>query len=740
MMSRFDSITLQESARHYRIRGGIWEYTLSRASGLIEQASVRGQPWLARPVPDLWASGAVDPRPDEYSARHAPDAQARLVSASPECVLIESEGRFARVDGALLPLRWQLRYRFDEDGTVQVDVTVGALENTAIRWLSLGRGMVRRSACRFITHETDNGEGWATCRPASHDLAEGDYEAGGRFIPWLHFGSDRGGLDIVFPHSDRSFWGWTDTCPYPTGDPLGRPGDRMRLGASQESAHWEAFAFRNLYEPLPEGWSYFDTFYLSLLPGKEMPPSANDLRVWWMGPHQYVSGWRHPDESKIAEWSAAGANLVIGRANWRSGDYSHPDHPDEAARFIETCHRYGMKVIPYITFTDMEFGAPAFDRSGREWRIEPVAEFNYRSHLMCYGAEGWQAHWEKEVVAFWKALPFDGLCIDFWAGRMVCRNDRHGCAGPHGRFNAAGLRRMARFAHRLVSERNGLIVANCNIMPIAMLNNYFDVRLLGEWHNLEETESLTTRLFHNAHRYGSGNLLLVGNIPRLTEKTLALTEAYQGPQVMSHARTPEERDLLSRRARLLASFGIDRTEALNVFEIPPLPGAEGVQPSLYRRPDSGETLLTLSRPVPGDAAVSLSALSGFFQPAGEASLIFCPETGQLIGGRALGPGEIGKMTLDIPGESLRTLWVRPDPDHPCLLCTLSGNLRPDAQWDEAQKQLAFIVEHPALRQAEIAVSDTPAAIYAGEEAVTIQSSGGAAIACVPCNRRVIVQY
>lgn len=735
-----DPITLRESPQTFRLSGGTWEFGVSQVSGLLESAVVRGDSWLASPLPNLWVSGAVDPRAEAYWARYSTDTRIQVVSASPEQVVLESEGGFARIDGAALPLRWHLRYIFDLDGTVQIDVTVRALAKLTLRWLSLGQGTVDSASCRFLVHEADVGTGACTCRPECHALEAGDYEAGGRFIPWLHFGNDRSGLDLVFPHSDRSVWGWTDTCPYPTGDPLGRAGDRMVVKASSGRASWEVFGVRNLYEPVDENWSYQDTFFLSLLPGKAVDPRTHDLRVWWLGPHQHRSGWRCPDEERVADWAAAGTNLVIGGVNWRSGDYSHPDHPDEVERFIATCHRYGLQVIPYLTFTDLEFGAPAFEAHGRDWRIEPISEFNYRTHLMCYGAEGWQEHWEREVAAAWEQFPWDGLYIDFWASRLVCHNPRHGCVGPYGRFTAAGLRRLARFAHSLVAQRDGIIVANCNILPLALLNNWFDVRLLGEWSNLEETEPLATRIFHNAHRFGSGNLLLVSQIPHLTERTLALIAAYQGFPVLSQARTPAERELLSRQARMLAAFGIDRAEARNTFELSPLPGLEGVQPGLYYRPDNGESLITFSRTEPGSTTVPLRVLADLCEMPSGPFLVCSLERGELIGGKALMLRELSELSLEVPGESLRTLWVRPDPGTPCLLYALSGKPRPPTEWCAEDRQLRFTVDHPALPEAELFLSGAPLSITAGPAEVPFTFAQGCTSAKVPCNVPITVAY
>ena len=128
---------------------------------------------------------------------------------------------------------------------------------------------------------------------------------------------------------------------------------------------------------------------------------------------------------------------------------------------------------------------------------------------------------------------------------------------------------MARTAREIVDTKteNGLILSNTNILPLAMINNWMDARLYGEWHNLEETDPLSLRMYYNSHRYGTGNVLLVSKVPEITEKTLALSGLFQGNPVISHARTPEGRKLLERNALLLNAFGANKSVALNQFEM-----------------------------------------------------------------------------------------------------------------------------------------------------------------------------
>ncbi|HEX6970984.1 MAG TPA: hypothetical protein VF234_02050, partial [Limnochordia bacterium] len=345
---------------------------------------------------------------------------------------------------------------------------------------------------------------------------------------------------------------------------------------------------------------------------------------------------------------------------------------------LETCHRHGLRVMPYLTFTDMEFGASGFDEMDRLGRIEPVSEFNYRSHLMCYAAEAWQARWREEVARACERFAFDGLYIDFWAGRLACRNARHGCTGPYGRFTAAGLRQMARCARTILHSQRpeGLILANTNILPLAMINNWFDARLYGEWHNLEETDPAFLRAFYNSRRLGTGSVLLVSRVPKITGRTIALAEVFQGTPVLTHARTPAERAVLDEHARLRAAFGVSEAVGWNHFELQePMAGVlpAEVRLSAFYHPGRREVLLALSQAAGPEVSVCLGSLlarldEAVLRPAG----FSLPERRTVRQGRgagavlsgapptAAGGDEPVTAEVLVSADDVHYVWIRAD--------------------------------------------------------------------------------
>ncbi len=211
-------------------------------------------------------------------------------------------------------------------------------------------------------------------------------------------------------------------------------------------------------------------------------------------------------------------------------------------------------------------------------------------------------------------FDFDGLYIDWWSGKLACRNRGHGCGGNYLSFTLPGVRDMARFAHQAVRARkaDGLILSNTNVFPAAMVNNFLDVRLLGEWADIEKTDPNFVRVFHNAHRLGSNNLLLTGRIPRVTPRSVAFQFLSAGPMVIRR-RDQRERRLLLRYANALVSAGIRSARPITPFvssavaAVRPRNCAVGIYPV-----PSGDVILTLSNreDQPVEARLHVTSLRG----------------------------------------------------------------------------------------------------------------------------------
>lgn len=760
-LASFQPLSVKESQTQIEIEGNTFIYKLSKMNGLINSICVLGDEWITGYIPDLWVSSANDPLLMQYFAKFTPFVNVNIVESLSYRVIISTFGEFATSDKSTLPLKWNLLYTFDIDGTVKVDVEISAKKNVVLRWLTLMEGRISDKFCDFASHEYDLGRESKTCSPTNYDIINNhQINCGGRYIPWFHFGNDKSGIELIFPNSDKRFASYTDTSPFPGGDPLGKAYDLFALRKENHCLTLTSFGIRNLREVIGPRYSFKDYFYISVLPSHEVPSKTNSIQIQWIGPHQYVNNWKHPSEKDIKEWAANGINTIVGGANWFSGDYSHCSMPEETKQFLDICHYYGLRVVPYVTFTDQEYRVPHFDETGPKWRIEPVVEFNYRSQLMCYGSEEWIEHWKNEIKNIFDQFPFDGLYIDFWAGKLNCYNTKHGCIGPYGRFTVEGLRKMVRIAREVVDTKteNGLILSNTNILPLAMINNWIDARLYGEWHNLVDTDPLSLRIYYNSHRYGTGNVLLVSKVPKITEQTLSLAGLFQGNPVISNARTLQERSLLERNALLLQAFGVNQSNALNKFEIGEIKFSlnekNAPQVSLYYHPHNNEILIFFSsfRQTNLNFRLGyameniLEKVSNYFKienffPREMFYYFYIFEDKELIGGKSLTFDDLASYTLELPAESYRNVWIKPDLNRPTLLYSLNNGNKPLEEFNSKINELVVTVFSQSRSSAEtVILGENPKMVKVQNKKVHYTPHKGWWEADLPCNSPVKIAY
>lgn len=527
-MPIFAPLRSLETASGVKVETLRFSIEIGRRNGLIRELILSDRRWVSasEPIPDVWVSPSIDPRGNEYRARYEEHAEVSVEWAEDGRVVVRSVGRFYRISGEALPIQWTLRYDIRNDGICHVALSLRSDKETALRWVVASGGVLVTPPHALLIFEHE-----ATA--AGFGLDTQVYDLGDRKkietieenIPWFEMGTSDGSVDVVFPHSGQPAVGWTDTSPYVDGDPLGAPKNGVRLENYANGIRWQRYRVRNAYQWITPSIALTDEFYLGLQPVREDQPTHSLLSTHWEGPHQFIHGYQVPSSQEIEEWASEGVRLVIGGVNWASGDYQNPVNLEDARQFIATCHQHGMKVLPYVTLHDLEYSAPISALKDETWRMEPIVEFNYRSHLMCSGADEWREYWKQNIVRALETLEVDGLYIDFWAGKLLCSNARHGCAG--GRYNAVSAGEMLTFARDALVERMGqsLIIANTNILPLAMINHSIDVRLVGEGKNIEKTPEKVLRAFYDPLRFGTSQLVLVDSVETISRRTVAVSVA-----------------------------------------------------------------------------------------------------------------------------------------------------------------------------------------------------------------------
>jgi hypothetical protein len=274
-------------------------------------------------------------------------------------------------------------------------------------------------------------------------------------------------------------------------DSRGRTNIFTQLYMRDRRLELEEFDIRNTTFPFNPGEVRERVFWVQPTPAKRPRNDLNSLRVVWPGPHQIVmprwrgtrQPWEPPSDERVRMWAQIGVNLIVGGADYWSGDYTRPLQPEKIKHFIATAHRYGIKVIPYVTFTDFNFAAPGYQEHAAEWMASESIEFANETTLMCYNAEGWREYLEKQWDELLSNFDFDGLYIDHWINIRFCSNSRHGCGGYLGSFATEGYHDFAKRARRVVARHTGgkgVMLLNANMLLFSGVVPWFDIRLNGE--------------------------------------------------------------------------------------------------------------------------------------------------------------------------------------------------------------------------------------------------------------------
>ena len=161
-----------------------------------------------------------------------------------------------------------------------------------------------------------------------------------------------------------------------------------------------------------------------------------------------------PTDNELRQLVNLGVNLVRIHegANWKntSEDYwadgMYPPYPgqnlSEMKRVINTCHRLGIKIIPYFSVVEVHPLSPAFLKHGIDWYLKAGPDHYLRwSHpgtdqlwgaVMCT-ASGWGQWLARYIERVIEEYGFDGIYLD-GTGTGLCFHSGHGSV-PHSNFD-----------------------------------------------------------------------------------------------------------------------------------------------------------------------------------------------------------------------------------------------------------------------------------------------------------------
>ena len=562
----FAPLRVKETARGITVQGGTFRLTVSRRTGQMVSARVLGTEFLARgsslPNPYIGLFPADEPGatprggPERPRYGHEVSAGIRprlweegltgayrydvgradaveLVTAEADHVVIRSRGRYG--DTAV---GWTVEYDIDVDGFTRVTVKTEAAEPVKLRWHCFNHVTMDPEAVEFIVPWTDSAMAQVLgfhsqhTRPVSH-IGEDELVFGAHLNPYFHLGNRRTGIEFSKEDFTDRWAGYKDTSTVledgtqvhfdsvltRDGEEMGQADSRGRrahltqIYRRRAGYEIEEFDVRNTTIPLNPDDPRQRTFFFQLTPPKEPRRDLNSVRCVWPGPHQMVMArwggrreeWRPPSDEQVRTWAQMGVNLIVGGINYFSGDYLHPTHPEATHHFIAEAHRYGIKVIPYVTFSDFNFCAPGYQEHALRWMTSSGIEYKNETTLMCWGAEGWREHFERQVDTLLSRFDFDGLYIDHWGHTRMCNNQRHGCGGYFVRAVAEGYHDIAKRARRAVARHTrgqGIILLNTGEELFSGVLAWMDLRLMGENLDPRQAPELTLTSTYNGERQG----------------------------------------------------------------------------------------------------------------------------------------------------------------------------------------------------------------------------------------------
>lgn len=190
-----------------------------------------------------------------------------------------------------------------------------------------------------------------------------------------------------------------------------------------------------------------------------------------LGDYPNTRPWRDPDESdeaQLEEHSRAGIELVQVHMDWADtlglfgGSLLAPQNKKGFRRFVELCHRYKLKVIPYISTGYFETRDPDFRP---EWAASQANEVWYRLARCSPESPGWRAYLLPRLARILDEYGVDGFYNDvgYSPQRRNISDEDEGLGVNRGATSDAAFEDLLGLVYDTVKRRGGVVKVHAGV-------------------------------------------------------------------------------------------------------------------------------------------------------------------------------------------------------------------------------------------------------------------------------------
>ena len=126
---------------------------------------------------------------------------------------------------------------------------------------------------------------------------------------------------------------------------------------------------------------------------------------------------------------------------------------------------------------------------------------------------------------------------------------------------------------------------------------------------------------------------------------------------------------------------------------------------------------------------------------GASYYLYAFENKDLIGGKPVTFEEINDYTLDLPAESLRSIWIKPAAEGPVVLYALSNGDQITAVFNSGENELVTTIPSKSRSHAEtVVLGPVPKTVRVTDGEISFSANKGWWESELPCNTSVRVTY